>query len=124
MSAARGTSAARATLIGLPLSRDSSSANSWRYLVIRSPIFQISLPRSDGVLDAHGPDSKARRAALTAASTSALSPSATWVITSPVEGLVTANVLPDTADTHLPSINIFFGPRRNCETGFDTEISF
>ena len=45
----------------------------------------------------HGPDSNALRAALTARSMSALSPSATWQMTSPVAGLRVANVLPDCA---------------------------
>jgi hypothetical protein len=44
---------------------------------------------------AHGPCSKAMRAALTAFSTSAASASAIWQISSPVEGLIVAKVLPD-----------------------------
>ena len=43
----------------------------------------------------HGPCSNAARAALTAFSTSAASASAIWQISSPVEGLIVAKVLPD-----------------------------
>ena len=46
------------------------------------------------------------RAALTARSMSAASPSATWAITSSVAGLIVANVLPLTLSRHLPSISI------------------
>src|ERR1700736_6781060 len=81
------------------------------------------LPRSEGVMVAHGPDSRARRAACTAASMSALSPSATCAITLPVAGFVTSKVLPEAAATHLPLINIFFGVARNCVTGVDVGIS-
>src|SRR5450432_2189578 len=123
MSAASGTSAAFATPIGLPLSRDSSSASSSAYLVIRSPIRQMILARSDGVRDGHAPVSKARRAAITAASTSALSPSAASAITSPVAGFLTSKVLPEAAATHFPLISSFLGAARNCATGFDVRIS-
>src|SRR5208337_1880000 len=75
ISAASGTSAALATANGLPLSSDSSSASSSAYFEIRSPTRQRILLRSEGVMVAHGADSKARRAAWTATSTSALSPS-------------------------------------------------
>src|ERR1700686_3697407 len=81
------------------------------------------LPRSDGVMLAHGEDSNARRAALTAASTSPSSPSATRAITSPVAGFVTSKVLPEAAATHLPLISSFFGVARNCVTGLDVRIS-
>src|SRR5438445_6475122 len=47
-------------------------------------------------------DSRALRAALTARSMSALSPSATWQMVSPVAGLMAGNVLPETLSTHLP----------------------
>src|SRR5271169_6305097 len=123
MSAASGTSAALATASGLPLSSDSSSASSPAYFEIRSPMRQMILPRSEGVMVAHGPDSRARRAACTAASMSALSPSATCAITLPVAGFVTSKVLPEAAPTHLPLINIFFGVARNCVTGVDVGIS-
>src|SRR3989304_3928640 len=53
-------------------------------------------------------DSNAFRAALTARSTSALSPSATRQITSPVVGLIVSKVLPDTLSTHFPPISIFW----------------
>src|SRR6266850_168475 len=60
-------------------------------------------PRSRALILDHLP-SKARRAAATALSMSALSPSATSASVSPVEGLGVVNVLPDSASTHLPSI--------------------
>src|ERR1700674_5904565 len=123
MSAASATSAALATAIGLPLSSDSSSASSSAYFEIRSPMRQIILPRSEGVMVAHGPDSRARRAACTAASMSALSPSATRAMTLPVAGFMTSKVLPETAGTHLPLMSIFFGVARNCVTGLDVGIS-
>ena len=44
---------------------------------MRSASFQSRRPRSDGVIAGHGPESKARRAARTARSTSSRSPSAT-----------------------------------------------
>src|SRR5258708_5438546 len=109
MSADNATSAARAIVTGLPLSSDSSSASSSAYFMMRSPMRQTSLPRSDGVIAGHGPVSNARRAADTARSTSSLSPSATRATTSPVAGLVTSNVLPDAAGTHLPSIKSCLG---------------
>src|SRR5437763_202227 len=66
----------------------------------------MSWPRSEAFIFDHGPPSNALRAALTARSTSALSPSATWQIGSPVQGLMVGNVLPDTLSTHLPPMNI------------------
>src|SRR5829696_7787750 len=104
MSADRVTSAALATAFGLPLSMASSAASSSACSRIRSPILCRRRPRADGVMRAQGPLSKARRAAFTAKSTSALSPSATRATTSPVAGSVTSKVLPDWAGTHLPSI--------------------
>src|SRR3981081_448073 len=63
-------------------------------------------PRSEAGIFDQGPSSNALRAALTARSTSALSPSATWQIVSPVAGLTVANVLPLTLGTHWPPISI------------------
>src|SRR5215469_400769 len=62
---------------------------------------------------AHLPSSKAFRAAFTASSTSALSPSATGANTSSLAGLTVSKVLPDLAATHLPLISIFLGACRN-----------
>src|ERR1035437_42981 len=67
-SAASGTSAARATLSGFPLSRQSSSASSSPCSEIRSPMRCIIRPLSEGVIRLQGPSSKARRAARTARS--------------------------------------------------------
>src|ERR1700676_5207801 len=61
----------------------------------------------------HGPSSKALRAALTASSTSALSPSAIRASTSSFAGLIVSKVLPDFAGTHLPSISSCLGLRKN-----------
>ena len=65
-------------------------------------------PLSDVLISFQGPDSKALRAAFTAASISALSPSAALAITSPVAGFSTSKVLPDFASSHLPLINNCF----------------
>src|SRR5439155_27200949 len=72
---------------------------------IRSASLFVSRPRSAPDIFDHGPDSNALRAALTARSTSALSPSATWQMVSPVAGLTVGNVLPDTLSSHLPPMN-------------------
>src|SRR5262249_51784035 len=61
---------------------------------------------SDGLTLAHTPSSKARRAAATARSTSALSADGTLAITAPVAGLTTSKVSPETAPTIFPSISI------------------
>ena len=104
------------TAIGLPLSSDSSSASSSVYLEIRSPIRHTSLPRSEAVIAGQGPDSKARRAARTARSMSALSPSATRAMVAPVAGFFTSKVFSEAAATHLPSISSLFGVARNWAT--------
>ena len=52
----------------------------------------------------HGPVSSALRAAVTARSTSAASPSAIVAITSSVAGLIVSNVFPLAAGIHLPPI--------------------
>src|ERR671921_793428 len=52
--------------------------------------------------------SKARRAASTALSMSALSPSATSARVAPVAGLGVVKVLPDSASTHLPSMKSWY----------------
>ena len=84
-------------------------ASSSRFSRIRSPIRQISLPRSDAVIRRHGPVSNARRAARTARSMSSASPRAISASLSSVAGLTVSNVLPDAASTHSPSISSRFG---------------
>src|SRR5438309_1990203 len=69
---------------------------------MRSASLYSSRPRSAPLIFDQGPSSNALRAALTARSTSALSPSATWQIASPVAGLSVGNVLPETLSSHLP----------------------
>ena len=66
-----------------------------RCFSIRSARRLSRRPRSDAGILRQGPCSNAARAALTALSTSAASASATWQISSPVEGLMVAKVLPD-----------------------------
>src|ERR1700682_6364233 len=60
---------------------------------------------------AHLPSSNALRAAFTASSTSALSPSATNAKTSSLAGFMVSKVFPDFGDTHLPPINSLVGER-------------
>src|SRR5256885_16594071 len=72
---------------------------------MRSASLLSSRPRSEAFIFDQGPSSKARRAALTARSTSALSPSATWQMVSPVAGFTVANVLLETLSSHLPPMN-------------------
>src|SRR5882757_2651921 len=103
-------SAAFATWYGLPLSSDSSCANSSACFSMRSASLFIKTPRSAALILRHGPLSNAARAAATALSTSAASDSATCVITLPVDGLIVGNVFPDTLSTHLPLISNFVGP--------------
>src|SRR5215211_5943555 len=64
-------------------------------------------PRSRAETFDHLP-SKARRAAATALSMSALSPSATSASVAPVAGLGVVKVLPDSASTHLPSMKSWY----------------
>ena len=71
---------------------------------IRSASRLMSRPRSRASIFRQGPESKALRAALTARSMSAASPSATSAMTSSVAGLIVSKVLPLALLTHLPSI--------------------
>ena len=73
---------------------------------IRSASLYINRPRSRASILRQGPESNALRAALTARSMSAASPSATWAITSSVAGLIVSNVLPLLLSRHLPSMSI------------------
>src|SRR5438874_2505591 len=123
MSAASGTSATRATAIGLPLSSDSSSASSSVYFEMRSPIRHTTFARSEGVIAGQGPDSNARRAARTAASISALSPSAVRAMVAPVAGFLTSKVIPEAAGSHFPSVSSFLGLAMNWATGRDIWVS-
>ena len=80
---------------------------------MRSAMRHRMRPFSAGLTLAQIPLSKARRAAATAKSTSALSASGTLAITAPVAGLNTSKVLPEAALAILPSISIFGEPPRN-----------
>src|SRR5713101_2775662 len=68
---------------------------------MRSASLFIKTPRCDALIFRHAPFSNAARAAATALSTSGASDSATCVITSPVDGLIVGNVLPEVDATHL-----------------------
>src|SRR5271156_6557815 len=71
-------------------------------------------------MPAHLPSSNALRAALTASSTSALSPSAISASPSSLAGLTVTKVLPDLAGTHLPPIsNCLAGPFTNSTAAVD-----
>src|SRR5579872_6201285 len=96
----RGRSAASESLTGLPLSKDSSCASSLMFSSMASASLNRRRLRSPGLIFDHGPDSNAFLAALTARSISALSPSATLQMVSPLVGLRVGNVLPETLDTH------------------------
>src|SRR6478735_9741817 len=87
---------------------------------MRSPIFQMSRPRSEGVMRLHGPLSNALRAARTARLMSSASPSATLARVSPVAGFGVSNVLPDAASVHCPSMNSFRGAAVNSSTTLST----
>ncbi|KAL7692677.1 hypothetical protein Plhal304r1_c006g0025871 [Plasmopara halstedii] len=62
--------------------------------------------RSDALVVRHGP-SKAVRAAVTAASISAMPASATLAIIFSVAGLMVSNLLPEMDGTNLPSIRSY-----------------
>ena len=98
----RGTSAAPATATGLPLSSDSSWANSSAWLSIKSPIFHIIFPFSLAGIPVHFPESNASLAALTAKSISLLFPAAQEESFFPVAGSSTSNVFEELVSTHLP----------------------
>src|SRR5437762_788341 len=105
-----GRAADRATSYGLPLSSASSCASSSACFSTRSASLFIKTPRCEALILRHGPLSNAARAAATALSTSAASDSATWVMTSLVDGFIVGKVFPDTLSNHFPLINSFVGP--------------
>src|SRR5689334_5262978 len=88
--------------IGLPMSRVSSRASSVLCLSIRSAKRCITFLRSEGAMFDQLPFSNTSRAALTARSTSSLSPAETLLITLPVAGLMLSKVLPEADGTYLP----------------------
>src|SRR5271167_2415648 len=63
--------------------------------------------------------SSALRAAFTASSTSALSPSAASARISSLAGLMVSKVLPDLAGTHLPPMSSCLGLRRKSITALE-----
>lgn len=66
------------------------------------------------------PSWKAARAAFTALSTSSLSPSATWQMTSPVDGLTVGNVFLLTALCHSLFMKILLQKTSGCWLGAGT----
>src|SRR6185437_11730393 len=99
---APGISIRRARVIGLPLSRLSSSASSAACFSSRSARRHIRRSRSSGSMFGHEPLSNAARAARTARSTSSASASATSAIWRSVAGSKTAILLLLCASTHWP----------------------
>src|SRR5215470_706529 len=96
-----------ASLKVLPFSIEATRANSSRRSQSASASLRISLARALGFIFDQGPDSKARRAAWTARSTSVDPAAGAWKKVSPVAGLVTATVPPSIGATDAPSIRSF-----------------
>ena len=94
----------RQSVMVLPLSMLSSTASSSRCSRTRSASFSSTALRSSGAARDQAPPSKARRADLTARSTSAASQAATSAITSPVAGLMVGKVWPLAASRKRPSM--------------------
>src|SRR5215831_812157 len=69
------------------------------WVSIRSASLFSSRPRSAALILRQGPPSNALRASFTAKSTSTLSASAIWQISSPVAGFVVGKLLPEAAST-------------------------
>src|ERR1700680_1388418 len=101
------TSTALAIDTGFPLSKDSRCASWSAFFSIKSARRCSRRPRSDAGILRHAPRSNAARAALTAFSTSPASASEIWQISSPVDGLMVANVLPDSLGTQRLLIKSF-----------------
>ena len=85
-------------------------------------------PRSDAFIRRHGESSSnARRAARTARSMSSACPCATSASVSSVAGLIVANVWPEAASTHSPSISSLCGEWTKlsacCSTGNARDIT-
>ena len=72
---------------------------------MRSASFSSSRARCAGVIDDHGGDSKALRAAFTAASMSASPPDAARANTCALAGSMTSKVSPDCAACQRPPMN-------------------
>ncbi|MOA01208.1 hypothetical protein D3C78_1206000 [compost metagenome] len=99
---AAGTSTARASEIGLPMSRVSSSASS-SSCASSSPAKRSSTAlRLAGASRDHTPDSKVARASATAHSASASSQLATCASRRPSIGLRQSKVAPETAAAYSP----------------------
>ncbi|MNS92112.1 hypothetical protein D3C72_1262360 [compost metagenome] len=92
------------SLMGLPMSRVSSNANSSMCCSNKAAKRSMTRLRSFGVRCDHTPLSKARRAAFTAISTSSAWHEATWLSTRPSRGEMLAKVSPLKASTKRPSM--------------------
>ena len=99
-----GTSTVWHSRIGLPLSRLSSTASSWRFSSISLASFRRIALRSAGASSRQRPSSKASLALPTAKSTSAASQAATSVSTLPVAGFTVGKVFPEAAGRQPPSM--------------------
>ena len=98
------TSTFRESLIGLPISIDSSKASSSVYFSTKwAKLIKVFL-RCTGELSDHTPLSNTFREIATARLISSASHSATWAITRPSAGLMQSKVLPEAASTYLPLI--------------------
>ncbi|MCY1449468.1 hypothetical protein D3C76_854630 [compost metagenome] len=102
--AAPGTSMFQASVTGLPMFSESSSASSSRLAIISSLSLSSTALRSRGAMRAQGPLSKAWRAERTAASISAAPQAATLASRRLVAGSMEAKVAPSAAATRRPSI--------------------
>ncbi|MNQ66011.1 hypothetical protein D3C85_804880 [compost metagenome] len=103
--AAPGTSMFQASITGLPMLNESSSASSSRWASINCDRRSNTALRSIGAMRAQGPWANARRALRTARSTSCSPQAATSASTWPVAGLITANRALSTASQGAPSIS-------------------
>ena len=111
------TSTSRASLTGLPISRDTNSPNSSAFASMRSAQRWRTLPRSVGAMRDQRPLSKAARAVFTTRSTSAAEALGTAVKTSPNQGSSRPRVSPeedgdDVPPSHIPKDVGTAAPRR------------
>merc|ERR1719234_2557905 len=94
--------------MGFPLSRDSRLARYSRSLSIKSASLLRSWPRAEASIVRQAlPKENAFRAAVTANSTSALSPSCTEQMVSPVAGFTVGKLFPEAEFTHSLSMKIW-----------------
>jgi hypothetical protein len=88
----------------------------------RSASLSSSFSRSAPRILRHGPDSKARRAARTALSTSAAVPAGTRATVSPLVGSTTAMVSADELSTKRPSMKCWCEAARNARLALPSRL--